>query len=103
MHSNIPKAACVERLRALQSTEQVLNVICKLLVFSKFHHIIEVLHVLDHSVQLFIFLPTFQCSHNVLVWLGWYGYGFDHAGRGRRCFEDSFILLSSFICGGYDL
>lgn len=47
-----PEAASVEGLPALQPGGEVLKVIGKLLVFSKLHHIIEVLHVLDHRVEL---------------------------------------------------
>ena len=49
---HLPKASCVEWLTALQPRLQILKVICELLIFSKLHHIIEVLHMLHHRVQL---------------------------------------------------
>lgn len=50
--SHSPKASCVEWLAALQTRLQILEIVRELLILSKFHHIIEVLHVLDHCVQL---------------------------------------------------
>lgn len=47
-----PKASCVEWLSTFQPRLQVLKVICELLIFSKLHHVIEVLHMLHHCVQL---------------------------------------------------
>lgn len=49
---SLPKASCVEWLTALQTRLQVLKVIRELLILSKLHHVIEVLHVLHHGVQL---------------------------------------------------
>lgn len=48
----IPEAARVERLSALQTGGQVLKVVGELLVLAKLHHVVEVLHVLDHRVEL---------------------------------------------------
>lgn len=48
----IPKASCVERLSSLQTSSQIFKVISKLLVLSKLHHIVEVLHMLDNCIQL---------------------------------------------------
>lgn len=48
----LPKASCVERLAALQPRLQVLEVVCELLVLSKLHHVVEMLDVLHHRVQL---------------------------------------------------
>ena len=50
--SSSPKASGVERLAALQPRLQVLKVVCEFLVLSKLHHVVEVLHVLHHGVQL---------------------------------------------------
>ena len=49
---HLPKASCVEWLAALQPGLQVLKVICELLILSELHHVIEVLHMLHHRVQL---------------------------------------------------
>ncbi len=48
----LPKASCVEWLAALQPCLQVLKIICELLILAKLHHVIEVLHMLHHGVQL---------------------------------------------------
>lgn len=48
----LPEAACVERLSTLQTSSQILKVISELLVLSKLHHVIEVLHMLDDCIQL---------------------------------------------------
>lgn len=48
----LPKAACVERLSTLQTGGQILKVISELLVLSKLHHVVEVLHMLDDCIQL---------------------------------------------------
>lgn len=47
-----PKATCVERLTTFQPGVEILKVIGELLVLSKLHHVVEVLHVLDDSIQL---------------------------------------------------
>lgn len=49
---HLPKASCVEWLTALQSRLQVLKIIRELLILAKLHHVIEVLHMLHHRVQL---------------------------------------------------
>lgn len=49
---HLPKASCVEWLAALQPRFQVLKIICELLILSKLHYVIEVLHMLHHSIQL---------------------------------------------------
>lgn len=48
----LPKATCVERLSTLQTSSQILKIISELLVLSKLHHVIEVLHMLDDRIQL---------------------------------------------------
>lgn len=48
----LPEASRVEWLSALQTSRQVLKVICELLVLPELNHIIEVLHMLDNCVQL---------------------------------------------------
>lgn len=50
--SRLPKAACVERLAALQPRLQILKVVCELLIFAELHHVVEMLHVLHHCVEL---------------------------------------------------
>lgn len=52
MFAFVPKAPSVERLAALQAGGEVLEVVRELLVFPKLHHVVEVLHVLDHRVEL---------------------------------------------------
>lgn len=49
---HLPKASGVEWLTALKPRLQVLKIISELLIFSKLHHVIEVLHMLHHCVQL---------------------------------------------------
>lgn len=49
---HLPKASCVEWLAALQSSLQILKIIRELLILSELHHVIEVLHMLHHCVQL---------------------------------------------------
>lgn len=49
---SVPKAACVKGLTSLQTSGKILKVIRELLILAKLHHIIEMLHVLDNSVQL---------------------------------------------------
>lgn len=49
---HLPKASCVEWLTALQTCLQVLKIISEFLILSKLHNIIEVLHMLHHSIQL---------------------------------------------------
>lgn len=48
----LPKASCVEWLAALQPRLQILKVVSELLILSKLHDVVEVLHMLHHSVQL---------------------------------------------------
>lgn len=47
-----PKATCVERLSTFQAGVEILKVVSELLVLSKLHHVVEVLHVLDDRIQL---------------------------------------------------
>lgn len=49
---HLPEASCVEWLAAFQPCFQVLKIICELLILSELHNVIEVFHMLHHSVQL---------------------------------------------------
>lgn len=50
--SHLPKAPCVERLAALQPRLQILKVVCELLILTELHHVVEMLHMLHHCVEL---------------------------------------------------